>query len=287
MRLIWKQTDDGTLRATAHPFAEHMSLQASWNDAMEDNASLFALNPWNTVLARQVREQALRHDRVLCIDPEIEFRITNDGFKAPRFTGTERIYEPLKRIELFLHMTPTVPLAASHADRETLSLADRFRFETETNEKAMDLCQMLADILPGTAIASPNWVLDLDYRLCVDRSDLHDILIHPAPVQHVLDCTAALEDEFLLALGAAQEARSLTLRSDFFTMVSPLGIVEDPRFKKAFAALCEAPHTPEDPERRRAIMVQNALMNHVLNKATNPRSIPERSAVFSPLRRPL
>ncbi|HRC26655.1 MAG TPA: hypothetical protein PKX87_04395 [Alphaproteobacteria bacterium] len=286
MRLDWEQTDEGVLRARSRPFTEYMSLQTSWNDAAAENARLFALNPWNTVLARQVREQELRHDRALHIDPEIEFRISNDGFKVPRFTGKDRIYEPLKRIELFLHMTPTVPLTASHAGREILSLAALFRFETETKEKATGLCQMLADILPGTAIANPNWVLDLDYRLCIDRSDLHNILIHPVPVEHVRECIEDLEDEFLLALGAAQEARSLTLRPDFGSIVSPLGIVEEPRFKKAFDALCATPHTAEDPERRRALMVQNALMNHILNESTKPKSAPEKSTVSAPLWKP-
>lgn len=266
MILEWEQTKPGVLCAMADPVGEYLSLQGSWKDVLAENQRIFEKNPWNTVLARQVREEAARYDRVCYMDPRMEFRITDDGFKRARFSRDARTYESVKRVEMFLHVTPLIPLASCEAGREVISLADRFRFLAADEGQARTLSQMLADILPGTSIANPIWILDLNYHLCIDRSDIRNLVSHSTPSRHASVCTEPLEEEFGLALGAAQEAKAILQNPRISEILSPLGFIEDEGFKRGFNVLCAVPPTPDNPERRRAVMVQNALMCHFLRQ---------------------
>lgn len=263
MLLEWVRTDSGALSAVTNPFRAYMKLH-DWAGKHERGERYLEAAKKDEIdlpeeTRKRLQENVLGYDRLARLYPEIEIRITNDGFSCPRFTPTERTYEPIKRVEFHLHFTPSIGIPGHLADVESLPLWDWFHVLSDDEQKAKKVSQALAAILPGTRIADPEWVLELDRRLCVDRYALRNLPAFRTPLRYLEDIEPVLQFDFELARGAAQEASTLIENPAFSCMVNPLGLLKD----HARAVFDKRSSDSDPSETRRSIMVQNAVMCHV------------------------
>lgn len=265
MALNWKEITSGIPSAFTDPFGLCMALQNSWNDIQDRNRRYLESDmDLPTQTRRRLAIKALAHDRILDINPEIEFRIGDDSFGVPCFTSDGRTYRPIKRVEVFLHFSPTLPLHKNGPNRESLPLWDWFHILADDEETAKTVASALAAILPGTKIADPEWVVDLDRKLSIERCYLNFLPPYKTPLDYVESFEFSLKSEFELALGAAQEAQRLTKRPDIKNHLDFCDLFKPglcPAFDRARAGRDQTPL----PERRRAMMIQNAVMALVQN----------------------
>ncbi|MCB9978606.1 MAG: hypothetical protein H6862_03245 [Rhodospirillales bacterium] len=270
MALNWEEINSGTPSAFAGPFGLYMALQNSWNDIQDRNRRYLESDmDLPTQTRRRLAIKALAHDRILDINPEIEFRIRDDSLGAPCFTPAGRTYRPIKRVDVFLHFNPTLPLYKNGPCRESLPLWNWFHILADEKENAKTLASALAAILPGTKIADPEWVVDLDRKLSIERSYLNFLPPYKNPLDYVENFEFSLKAEFELALDAAQEAQRLAKRPDLKNHLDFCGFFKTglcPAFDRARAGGDQTPL----PERRRAMMVQNAVMALVQNWPPQP-----------------
>ena len=263
MLLEWVRTDTGALSAFTNPFQAYMELHDWAGKHRRGEHYLEAARKDEIDLPEETRKRlqgdVLGYDRLARLYPEIEIRISDDGFCRPRFTPTERTYEPIKRIEFHLRFTPSRSSSGDPSDRESLPLWDWFHILSDDEQKAKKVSQALASILPGTRIADPEWVLELDRRLCVDRYALRNLPAFRTPLRYLEDIEPVLQLDFELARGAAQEACAIIQNPAFSRMVNPLGLLKG----HARAAFDKRSTDPDLSETRRSIMVQNAVMCYV------------------------
>lgn len=276
MSLNWEQTQPGILSAATNPFQVHMSLQNSWDDKQSRNIRYLESEidiPGAT--RRRLASSVLAYDRIRAIDPEIKFRIKDDGFGVPCFTPNGQTYRPIKRVDAFLHFSPTLSLSKEGSDRETLPLWGWFHLLADDEQQAQALTRAVAAILPGTRIADPGWVLELDRKLGVERWPLKNFPAHRRPLDYIEDVEGFLETEFEWVRSAAQEACCLIRRPDLKTYLDSCGFFR-PGLSPSFDMACAGKDRTTVEERRRAMMVQTAVMACVQGWPLSPE--PTRTA---------